>query len=134
MDFSVYEKRQLAVLERQLSDDRRLVRMLAVFDTGKSRLRRRLQCALIRLRHRRPVSGSRAARIAVIVAACLTVAGPVTLIVALTTHLQVLSIAAVTLLPLAPIMLVITQQWARRPVGPEAARRSKRPPDPRRYH
>lgn len=129
MDRSVYEKRQLAVLERQLSDDRRLVALLAEFDSHRSASRRRLRCALLRLRYRRPGPGSRPARLAVFVAACLTIAGPMTLIVALLTGVQALSIVALGLLPLAPVLLVLAQHWVRRTGTPAGRRRSRRGAD-----
>lgn len=114
MDFSVYEKRQLAVLERQLTDDRRLVAMLAAFGSDQSALRKRVRCQVARLRHHRPGPGSRPARIAVVAALCLTLAGPLVLIASLVFGIQVLSLVAVGMLPVAPLLLVLAQHWVRR--------------------
>lgn len=114
MDFSVYEKRQLAVLERQLSSDRRLVAMLGAFDAHGSALRKRVHCQLIRLRHRPQTAASKPARIAVVVAVIMNVLGPAALITSLILGLPWLSVVAVGLLPFSPIMLVLAQHWVRR--------------------
>lgn len=112
---SVYEHRQLAEMERELATDRRLTAIAAALGTRGPRVRRRLRCMMARMRYRPQPKGSRSARIAMVIALVLTVTLPVLLVTALVLKLTVLSVIAVCALPVAPVLLVIAQEWANRP-------------------
>lgn len=112
---SVYEHRQLAEMERELAADRRLTAIAAALGSRGPRMRRRLRCLMVRLRYRPRPKGSRLARVAMVIALVLTVVLPVLLVTALVLKLTVVSVVAVCALPVAPVLLVIAQEWANRP-------------------
>jgi hypothetical protein len=115
MDFSVYEQRQIAEMERELAADRRLAAINAALGSSGPRLQRRLRCLFARLRHRQPAVASTWARVVLVASIVLTVALPALLIVALVLKLPMVAVAAVCVLPVAPVALVLAQDWAVRP-------------------
>jgi hypothetical protein len=115
VDFSLYEQRQLAEMERELATDRRLTAITVALGSGGPRIRRRLRCLVARLRYRRPAVGSRWAIVAMVAALVVTVAVPVLLITALVVKLSLLAVVAVGVLPVAPVLLVLAQDRATRP-------------------
>ena len=114
-DFSLYERRQLAEMERELADDRRLVAMMALLGSSRTKLWRRLQCVGVRLRRPTIRAGSRKLRIFILLSLCLTVVVPAVLITALAVNLPVLAMVMVCVLPLPPVMLAIGYHKASRP-------------------
>lgn len=100
--FSLHERRQLAEIERELSSDRRLVAMIAVLESHRTRAWRRMRCLGIRLRH--PQSAARHWPAALFLL-FLTIAAPVVLVVALGLGLTVLAVITACALPVPPLLL-----------------------------
>lgn len=116
-DFGVYERRQLAEIERGLAGDRRLVAMMALLGSSRTKVWRRLQCFGVRFRRPTIRAGSRRLRMFILVSLCLTVAVPVALITALALNLPVVAMVMVCVLPLPPVLLAIGYHKASRPYG-----------------
>lgn len=114
-DFSLSERRQLAEIERGLSADRRLVAMIAVLGSNRTRAWRRMQCFGVRLRRPTIRAGSRRLRIFILLSLLLTVAVPVTLITSLALTLPAVAMVMVCLLPLPPVLLAIGYHRANHP-------------------
>jgi Flp pilus assembly protein TadB len=114
-DFSLYERRRLAEIERGLAQDRRLVAMMAVLGSERAKAWRRMQCLGVRVR--RPVirAESRRLRAFIVVSLCLTVAVPAVLIAGLATGVPVLAMIMVCLLPVPPAMLAVGYHKAGEP-------------------
>lgn len=108
-DFSLYEQRQLAEIEAELSSDRRLVDLMAVLGSERAKAWRRLRCASVRIR--RPGSTLRSAsplaKLGVLVSLFLTVAVPVVLVTSLAVGLAPLAVIAMCVLPLPPVLLAL---------------------------
>jgi hypothetical protein len=120
MDFSLHEQRRLAQIEQDLSADRRLVALMAILGSHRTRMWRQLQYNGCRVRRpRRPALHPRppAARLAMVAALFLTVALPVVLTVALALGIAVLAIVTVCVLPVPPLLLVLTHRWVARSRG-----------------
>jgi hypothetical protein len=122
-DFSLHEQRRLAEIERELSADRRLVAMLDVLGSRRTRAWRRMRCFGIRVRRPALLARSRSAKVAMIVALCMTVAVPALLVTALMLQLSVLSVIAACALPVPPILLALAHTRVNRPRGGHGARR-----------
>lgn len=112
--FSLYEQRQLAELERELSADRRLADMMAVLGSPKTRAWRRMRCWGVRVR--RPGAAlrgaSRLAKIGVLIALALSVLVPALLVVALGLGWSVVAMVAVCVLPVPPVLMAIAYHRA----------------------
>jgi hypothetical protein len=120
MDFSLHEQRRLAQIEQDLSADRRLVSLMDLLGSHRTRLWRQLQYTGCRVRRPRlPVVHPRqsVARLALIAALCLTAAVPILLTVGLALGLGVLVIVTLCALPVPPVLLVLTHRWATRSRG-----------------
>jgi hypothetical protein len=120
MDFSLHEQRRLAQIEAELSADRRLVVLMELLGSHRTRAWRQMQYTTCRLRRpRRGVGRSRPrlrslpAKLALIMALALTTAVPVVLIVALVLGLGALAVLTVCVLPLTSLLLVASYRWAR---------------------
>jgi hypothetical protein len=122
-DFSLHEQRRLAEIERELSADRRLVAMLAVLESHRTTAWRRMRCFGIRLRRPSMRAQPRSAKVAVIIALCLTIAVPALLITALMLGLTTLSVIAASVLPVPPILLALTHYRVNRPSDGRRAKR-----------
>jgi VIT1/CCC1 family predicted Fe2+/Mn2+ transporter len=122
-DFSLHEQRRLAEIERQLSEDRRLVAMLDVLGSQRTKAWRRMRCFGIRLRRPALFSRPRSAKITMIIALCLTVAVPALLVTALMLGLSALSVVAACALPVSPILLALAHSRVNRARGGHGARR-----------
>jgi hypothetical protein len=124
-DFSLYEQRRLAEIERELSGDHRLVAMMELLGSGRTTAWRRLACWVVRMR--RPFAamrgGSRWAKAGVLVALCLMVAIPALLVVALGLGLATVAMIAVCALPIPPVLMAITYHRATHPGGGNPAAR-----------
>ncbi len=124
-DFSLYEQRQLAQIERELSGDRRLVAMMEVLGSKRTTAWRRMQCWGVRVR--RPGAAlngaSRLAKAGVLIAFALLVAVPVLLAVAVGLGLSTLAIVAVCALPIPPVMMAVAYHRATHPSGGKPAAR-----------
>lgn len=115
MDFSLHEQRRLAQMERDLSGDRRLVALMGVLASGRARRVRLLRCFALRLRHPwyGPTVGGRHrfAKLALIAALVLTLAGPPVLITSVVIGLLVLTVVALATIPLSVTLLVLSYRW-----------------------
>jgi hypothetical protein len=115
MDFSLHEKRRLAALEQDLSDDRRLVALMRILASGRGKSWRVLRYVLCRVRRPRlPAPRHRWTRLAILTALLLTAAIPVVLVVALLTGMSLLAVITVSVAPMPPLMLILAGQRARR--------------------
>ena len=112
-DFSLHEQRRLAEIERELSADRRLVALLSVLESRRTRSWRRMRCFGIRLR--RPAL--RSARFLVIVALCLTVAVPALLVTAVMAGLGTLAVIAAATMPVPVVLLALALHRVNRSRG-----------------
>lgn len=116
MDFSVHEQRRLALIERDLSSDRRLAAMMGVFDR-QPRLRR-MRCLAVRARHPwygpigpRPRSLS---RLTFALSIAVTLLAPPMLIAAVVANLEGLAIAATAAVPVGIVLLIVSYRRTRR--------------------
>lgn len=116
MEFSLHEKRRLAQMEQDLSTDRRLVAVMRLLTSKRAKPWRLLRYAACRMRRPRLASGQHVgARIAVIMALCLTFATPVVLITALATGMSLVAVITVSVAPLPPLLLIFIGQRSRGP-------------------
>lgn len=115
MDFSLHEKRRLAQMEQDLSTDRRLVAVMGILTSRRSRPLRLLRYVAVRVRRPRlMVTRHRGLRLALFLALALTVATPVVLIIALATGMSLMALIAVAVAPLPPLLLIVVGHRARR--------------------
>jgi hypothetical protein len=118
MDFSVHEQRRLAQIEQELSTDRRLVALMAILGSSRTRNWRRLQYVGCRVRRpRRQATGSRLTGLALVGGLFLTVAVPILLITSLIVGLASVAVVAACVLPLPPVLLVFAIRRSRRSRG-----------------
>jgi VIT1/CCC1 family predicted Fe2+/Mn2+ transporter len=123
MDFSLHEQRRLAQIEEELSTDRRLVALMELLGSQRTRAWRQMQYASCRLRRPRRSERSLGARLALGGALLLTAAVPVVLIVALVLGLGALAVLTVCVLPMPVLLVVVTYRWAGRSRGGKRATR-----------
>jgi hypothetical protein len=118
MDFSVHEQRRLAQIEQELSADRRLVSLMAILGSTRTRNWRRLQYVGCRVRRpRRQATGSWLTGLALVGGLFLTVAVPILLITSLIVGLASVAVVAACVLPLPPVLLVFAIRRSRRSRG-----------------
>lgn len=114
MDFSLHEQRRLAVIEQELSGDRRLKAMMSVLGSDRSQKARRLRIVAVRVRHPRradrdfAVVRPRFGRLLLVVTVLLALACPATLITALALGLPTLALVAIMVLPLPPLLVLMS--------------------------
>src|ERR1700753_514150 len=118
MDFSLHEQRRLAQIEEELPADRRLVALMELLGSHRTRAWRQMQYTTCRLRRPRRGTGrtrpaSLPAELAPVMSLGLTAAVPVVLIVALVLGLGALAVLTVCVLPLTSLLLVASYRWAR---------------------
>lgn len=115
MEFSLHEKRRLAQMEQDLSTDRRLVAVMRILTSRRAKPWRLLRYVACRIRRPRLLpTQHRGARIAMIMALCLTFATPVVLIVALAIGMSSVALVTVAVAPVPPLLLIFVAQRARR--------------------
>jgi hypothetical protein len=120
MEFSLHERRRLALIEQELSSDRRLVAMLGILESTRRKPVRVLRYAGARVRrpggrHSAPATlRYRLAMTSLVVASGLIVAAPGLLITGLLLDVPVLIVVAAAALPLPPLLLVLSRRWVRR--------------------
>jgi hypothetical protein len=120
MDFSLHERRRLALIEQQLSSDRRLVSMLGILDSKRHKPWRVLRYTSTRIRrpggrHSAPATlRYRIAMTAMVLACCLIPAVPALFITAAVLGSPTLTAIAVSILPLTPLLLLLSRRWVRR--------------------
>jgi hypothetical protein len=120
MDFSLHERRRLALIEQELSSDRRLVAMLNILESKRRKPGRVLRYAVNRVRRpgrRRSAPATLRHRIALaclLLASGLLLAAPALLTTALLLWVPTLIVTAVAVLPLPPLFVVLAYRWVRR--------------------
>jgi hypothetical protein len=103
-------------MEQELSTDRRLVSVMRILTSRRAKPWRLMRYVGCRLRRPRLITTERrGARLAMIMALCLTFATPIVLIVALATGLSLVAVITVSIAPLPPLLLIFASQRGRRP-------------------
>ncbi|HEX3786340.1 MAG TPA: hypothetical protein VHW44_00640 [Pseudonocardiaceae bacterium] len=117
MDFPLHERR-LALIEQDLAADRRLVSLMSILDTNRSKRARLLRYLACRIRHpwRRQVvvPHYRLALLSMIFSGWLLVAGAALLVTAFAVHSSVLAVVTVSVSPLLPLLFLVTRRWVQR--------------------
>lgn len=120
MDFSLHERRRLAQIEQELSDDRRLVAILGILGAKRRKPAQLLRYLGVRLRRpggRRSAPRTARYRLAVAIqytTAMLALAAVAAMVVAILLSGPPLIALSIALLPLPPLAFVLSRRWARR--------------------
>jgi hypothetical protein len=120
MDFSLHERRRLAQIEQELSEDRRLVAILGILGSKRRKPMRLLRYLGVRVRRpggRRSAPGTARYRFAVVtlyVTGLLVLAAPAGLAVAILLSSPPLIALSIAIVPLPPLAFVLCRRWVRR--------------------